>query len=190
MPNNFQHFKYLSNIFFSHLPWWSRGSVPSPLSEGLWFKSPVNFHGSWHITLIKIAKYSKTTFAYRSTFYLFYDTIIPLKRFSLSQNILSPSRAQHSLSLWQNLKTILSPSRAQDSLSLSGWNWKVPPEHGACCLSLAEPENYSKSLQSAALAVSLWQNLKTILSPSRARHSLSPASLQKIFLRIHICTRP
>ena len=72
MPDNFQHFKYLSKIFFSHLPWWSSGRVPSPLSEGLWFKSPLNFHGSWHITLIKIAKYSKTTFAYRSTFYLFY----------------------------------------------------------------------------------------------------------------------
>jgi len=72
MPDNFQHFKYLSKIFFSHLPWWSCGRVPSPLSEGLWFKSPLNFHGSWHIILIKIAKCSKTTFAYRSTFYLFY----------------------------------------------------------------------------------------------------------------------
>jgi len=46
MPDNFQHFKYMSKKLFPHLPWWSRGRVPSPLSEGLWFKSPLNIHGS------------------------------------------------------------------------------------------------------------------------------------------------
>jgi len=40
MPENVLHFKYLSKIFFHHLPWWSRGRVSGQLSKGLQFKPP------------------------------------------------------------------------------------------------------------------------------------------------------